>query len=143
MKKIINNKVYDTDKARHLGSDGGGDGFNHWTEELYQKRTGEYFLYGEGGPATRYATSIGNNSWSGGNKIIPLTFSKAREWAEDHLNADEYEAIFGIPADDDTLDDLHIQIPAPLMARIRANASTEGQTIAAYVTGVLAGALNV
>ena len=58
MKKIINNKLYDTDTAKRLGYDGGGDGFDSWTEELYKKRTGEYFIYGEGGARTRYGEFV-------------------------------------------------------------------------------------
>ena len=103
MKKIINNKRYDTDTAELLGSDSYSNSrdFRHWTEELYRKRNGEYFLYGEGGPMTKYAQTVGQNEWSGGEKIIPLTADAAREWAEKHLSADEYEAAFGIVEDDD------------------------------------------
>mgnify|MGYP007122074196 CR=1 FL=1 len=101
MKKVIGGKVYDTEKAKRLGSDGKWDrSFSAWSETLYQKRTGEFFLHGEGGPATKYAVSIGQNMWSGSEKIIPLSPAKAREWAEEHLDGDEYESIFGIPEDD-------------------------------------------
>lgn len=37
MKKIINGKVYDTEKARKLATSEFG--------ELYEKRTGEYFVH--------------------------------------------------------------------------------------------------
>ena len=50
---------------------------------------------------TKYAQTVGQNEWSGGEKIIPLTADAAREWAEKHLSADEYEAAFGIVEDDD------------------------------------------
>ena len=50
MKKIINNKVYDTNKATEVGSweSGRWGDFNHIAETLYQKRTGEFFLQREG-----------------------------------------------------------------------------------------------
>jgi hypothetical protein len=97
MKKIIDGKRYDTDKAKEIGSDSYSNrtDFSFWEETLYQKRTGEFFLHGTGGPASKYAESIGQNQWSGGSKLIPLSFEAAKEWAEKHLNADEYEAIFG------------------------------------------------
>lgn len=138
MKKIINGKVYDTDKARELGYDGGGDGFSRWTETLFQKRTGEFFLHGEGGPMTKYAVSTGQNQWSGGAKIIPLTPSSARKWAEEHLEADDYEAIFGIP-DEDSAErvTLCIQVPPDLDARLRAAASERGISLSAHINNIL------
>ncbi len=48
MKKIINGKRYDTETAKLIGSDGYSNpsDFNYWSEDLYQKKTGEFFLYG-------------------------------------------------------------------------------------------------
>ena len=138
MKKIISGKVYDTDTARFLGGDGGGDGFYAWSEALYQKRTGEYFLYGEGGPATKYAYSVGQNQWSGGSKIIPLDLPAARKWAEDHMDADDYEQIFGLPDEDAEPVSLYVKaLPAPLMASLRQRVSEEGTTLAAVVENAL------
>lgn len=98
MKKIIDGKKYDTETAKRLGfysNYGSWRDFNHFEETLYQKKTGEFFLFGEGGPLTRYAESCGDNSFSGGSRIIPLTEEKAKAWVEKNLSADEYEALFG------------------------------------------------
>lgn len=98
MKKIINGRKYDTETAQRIGyrSNGGGwRDFSHVEESLYRKRTGEFFIHGEGGPMTGYARSTGQNSWSGGEDIIPLTEQEAREWVERYLDADQYEEIFG------------------------------------------------
>lgn len=98
MKKIINGRRYDTDAAREMASASsavGRNDFGFWEETLYRKSTGEYFIYGEGGPASKYAESCGGNSWSGGRRIIPLTLEEAQEWAEKHLDGDDYEEIFG------------------------------------------------
>lgn len=142
MKKIIKGKVYDTDTARLLGSDGNYfRSFQEWREQLYQKRTGEFFLYGEGGPASKYAHSIGLNEWSGGWKIIPLTAEKAREWAEEHLTADEYEEIFGVPDEDAEPVALNILLPAPLMSRVRNGAAEAGISLTNYVEKLLTQAL--
>ena len=97
MKKIINGKRYDTDTATLIGSarySSPGD-FEHWMEELYRKKTGEFFLYGKGGPMSRYSRSTGQNEWSGGEEIRPLSLKEAQEWAEKYLDADEYEEVFG------------------------------------------------
>ena len=98
MKKIINGKLYNTETAVTLGSytsEGAARDFGYFEETLYRKKTGEMFLYGEGGPMSHYSVSCGQNSWSGGEKIIPLTDGEARKWAEQHLSADEYIVIFG------------------------------------------------
>ncbi len=99
MRQIINGKLYNTKTAERCGIDSySSDGyFSHWSEELYRKKTGEYFLYGEGGPNSRYSRSCGQNAWCGGEKIIPMTEAEARDWAERHLTADEYIEIFGEP----------------------------------------------
>ena len=98
MKKIINGKKYNTETATKLGDRWNGlskSDFGRVYEELYRKKTGEYFLYGEGGPMTKYSVSVGQNCWTGGEMIIPLTEEEAREWVEMYLEADEYELIFG------------------------------------------------
>lgn len=99
MKKIINGKKYDTETATYLGryqSPGNGwSDFSYYEETLYRKKTGEFFLHGEGGPMTRYARSESGNTRTGGETIIPLTIDEAKAWAEEKLEADKYEEIFG------------------------------------------------
>lgn len=97
MKKIIGGKKYDTGTAKKMGSHSyshPGD-FSYFSEELYRKKTGEFFLFGEGGASSKYSKSCGCNTWSGSEEIIPLTELEAKKWAEKHLTADEYEEIFG------------------------------------------------
>ncbi len=98
MKRIIKGKKYDTETATKLGyacSNASRNDFSFWEEELYRKKTGEYFMYAFGGPATGYAELCGNNCWKSGERIYPLTIEKAKEWAERYLDVDEYEEIFG------------------------------------------------
>ncbi len=97
MKKIINGRRYDTETATEVGHDWNGrcTDFYHWRETLYQKKTGEFFLLGEGGPLSKYGEACGSNTLSDGCKIIPLSYQEATAWAEEHLTGDEYEAIFG------------------------------------------------
>ena len=44
---------------------------------------------------SKYSVSVDCNIVSGGSEIIPLTEAEARTWAEEHLDGDEYEEIFG------------------------------------------------
>lgn len=98
MKKIINGKKYNTETAKAVGywsNNYSYRDFNYCEETLYQKRTGEFFLYGNGGAMSKYSQSCGQNSWCGGENIIPMTENAAKKWAEKHLTTDEYEEIFG------------------------------------------------
>ena len=106
MKKIINRSLYNTETARFIGTwDNGAEygQMNRSDEYLYQTKSGKYFLLGEGGPMTTYAEHHGNHT-SGSEKIIPLTASEAREWAEEKLTADEYQKEFG-PVDEAASDE--------------------------------------
>lgn len=96
MKKIVNGKTYNTETAEYIGCrerELPGDLY-HIREELYQRKDGEFFLYGVGGAYTRYAVSCGGNSMSGGDAVIPLSRDRAMEWAEEYLSADTVEKIF-------------------------------------------------
>lgn len=106
MKKIINGSLYNTETARFIGTwDNGAEygQMNRSDEYLYQTKSGKYFIRGEGGPMTTYAEHHGNST-SGGEQLIPLTASEAREWAEDKLDADEYQKEFG-PVDEAAADE--------------------------------------
>lgn len=142
MKKIINGRVYDTEKARELGTYanyGSWRDFSHFEETLYRKKTGEYFLFGEGGPMTRYAEAEGQNGWSGGKRIMPMTYDEAREWAEKHLEADEYEVIFGEIVEDEDAGKQVVSIsvsPAKWEAAKR-EAARRGIGISEYIESLL------
>lgn len=97
MKKIINGRKYDTETAKEIGywSNGYPCGNFNWCQEtLYKKKTGEYFLYGEGGALTQYSRDTWDGR-TGSSQIIPMTEESAKEWAVEHLECDEYEALFG------------------------------------------------
>lgn len=131
MKKIINGRLYNTDTARKVASTDHGEGprdFRYYSESLYCKRTGEYFLAGEGGPMTKYSHSTGQNSWSGGEKIFPLSLAEAKEWAEAEMDAEDYEAEFGTVTEGETVH-LHISLPADVADRIRKAAQAEGISV--------------
>lgn len=136
MKKIINGKVYDTDTAKELGSWANGGtwrDFTHMEETLYRKKTGEFFLHGEGGPMSRYAEAQGQNSWSGGSRIMPMTFTEARKWAEEHLDGDEYEAIFGTVTEDESRVQVCYSLSAATVETIKRKAAELGISASAYI----------
>lgn len=90
--------MYNTETAKSLDSCTAGLSVNdlsYWDEELFIKKTGEYFLLGTGNAASKYSERVSSNTWGGTSKIIPLSEDQAKEWAEDNLSADEYITIFG------------------------------------------------
>lgn len=136
MKKIIKNKLYDTDTAQRLGEyapnpDQGN--FSYFCETIYRKKTGEFFLHGEGNAASKYAHPCGQNEWCGGEKIIPLTYEDAQAWAEEHLDGDSYIEAFGEPEEDGSTEVLSISMPASAAAKIRQLAGQEGKTLSAFL----------
>lgn len=140
MRKIINGKSYDTDKATIVGSWNNGNwdsDFDYVSEELYRKRTGEYFVYGEGGARTQYAKPDGYNSWRGGSLITPVTYEEARSWAEEHLDADGYEREFGVPEEGDAV--ISVRVPAATKRTLEAECSRRGVTQAELVRELVDG----
>lgn len=139
MKRIISNLVYDTETARRIGGyiapGYSRRDFNYLEEALYIKKTGEYFLYGFGGALTKYKKSVGQNEWSGGEEITPLSYDEARAWAEAHLDADDYLKHF--EAKDDTSDTIcQIRLNAQdkvILDRLRS----DGRTISEVISDLL------
>lgn len=137
MKKIISNKMYDTETAKKIASQSHGEGprdINYCCETLYKKRTGEYFLHGEGGPASKYAESRGLNQWTGGEMIIPLDYKSATEWGEENMSADDYQAEFGeVSEGDEERTSVTISLSVATLERIRREASKNGMGISAVI----------
>lgn len=82
MKKIIKGKMYNTDTAKEIVTHFLMSNANlEKTITLYQKRTGEFFMH--------HVPQRGTQS------IQPCNDDDAREFASQHMSADEYEKVFG------------------------------------------------
>ena len=136
MKKVIKGVMYNTETAREVGSDSFSNprDFHFWEEKLFRKKTGEYFLYGCGGPASRYAVDLGNNGWSGGEKITPLTCDAAREWAEEHLDGDEYEKLFEVSEDNQSKRLANFSLPENIIEKIKRKSVEKQISMSEYIT---------
>ena len=125
MRKIIEGRVYDSDKAQLVGSwHNGESGINEIEETLCKSKSGRYFLHGSGGANTKYARNLDNDRWGGGEKIIPMSDEAAKEWAERFLTADEYAAEF--EADPDEPRRVAIMLTAELDEKLSAKAKAWG-----------------
>lgn len=140
MKKIINGKVYDTDTAKAVGEWSNGltwRDFGCIEETLYKKRTGEYFLFGEGGAMTGYAERVGGNGYSGGSRIMPYTFDEAKRWCEEKLTAEGYEAEFGAVAEDESRRQICISISTTASETLKRRSSEAGLSVSAYIESLI------
>ena len=139
MKKVINGKMYNTETADLLATwdNGRWGNFDVLEEKLFRKRNGEFFLYGYGGPKSVYAQPDGDGWVSSGHEIILLSEKEAREWAEEHLNGDEYEEIFGIVEEDESQATITISISANAMERGQRAAAKRGISLPALIEKLL------
>lgn len=91
MKRIINGKMYNTETAKLIKkyqTTTNHSDFNFRCEELYKKKTGEYFLY-------KYGFGVGAG-YEWGEKIIIYSSQKAiKRWMEAYSTTDEYILEFG------------------------------------------------
>ena len=136
MKRIINGKRYDTETAEKLASAYAScsvTDFNYWQEDLYRKRTGEFFLHGEGNANSRYSRRIDTNSWSGGEKLIPMTVKEAMDWAEKNLDGDEYENIFGEVSETGEKKIVTFSLSLDVIEQIRRQAAEAGCTMSEVI----------
>lgn len=143
MNKIINQKRYNTETARCLGLWENGhyrNDFSFCRETLYVKKTGEYFLHGEGGAMSKYSTSRGNDV-TGGEELIPLSYEKSMEWAEEHLDSDECTAVFGNMEEDAEegaeKEKILLTLPKDIIKALKEKKETTGANISWIVAKAL------
>lgn len=130
MKKIIRGRLYDTEKAAEIGYDSSSSihDSSYWHETLYRKRTGEFFLYGEGGAASKYSVCCGQSKWTGEEKIIPLSFEEAQKWTKDHLDADTYRKYFKLSDNTHDKATVSIRLSAAAVNKFKIMASKRDLT---------------
>lgn len=139
MKKIINGKIYNTDTAKAVGgyaSNSTTSDLDYFEETLYIKKTGEFFLYGEGSAISKYGTRCGD-SWGYGYSIIPLSWEEAREWSEKRLSVDNYEKIFGEVEEDESKRMITLSLSAGAVERAKRAAQQAGMSLSAYIESLI------
>ena len=97
MKRIINGKKYDTDKSEEIANyrnTGDRGDFKYCEETLYRSPKGNWFLYGQGGAMSKYATRHVDGGASSGEAIVPLDEHDAYQWLESHGETETIERYF-------------------------------------------------
>ena len=97
MKKIIDGKTYDTEKAELIKSWENGffvGDLKYRSKDLYRTKKGNWFIYHAGGAMTDMSKSAGNNSYSGSTKIEPVSEDDAFKFLCSHEGTEEAEEYF-------------------------------------------------
>lgn len=145
--KVINGKRYDCRSAQLMAEYEYSNrrDFHWYHEELYRRKTGDFFLACEGGPASQYRRTINQNEWTGGEKIIPLTHDEAREWVERHCDGTTYDLIFPETLLDDeapTKEAVSVRLTPAVMAELRKRAAAGGKSISETAERLLVQAMS-
>lgn len=139
-RKIINGRTYNTETSKRIGiwnNNIPANDFGYCREILYKNTKGAYFIYGEGGAMSKYATVRGDNrGW--GEEIVPITAEEAAKWAEEHIDAEDYETEFGSPeeaepSDLTTRERVNLTLDAGMMAKLRKLSADTGVPMARMV----------
>ena len=117
MKTIIKNKLYSTETAKLIGIAIQNEKSDK-TEELYLKRSGEYFLY------------VREN---GTERIEPITYDRAFDWAEENIPKVKFDKEFGQIEKTDRKIEMIIRINASVREKIRREAQRRGVSMSRIV----------
>jgi hypothetical protein len=97
-RKVIDRVVYDTEKADEVHSWENlcsRSDFDFVAETLYKTKKGNFFICGEGGPMSKYAVGLGNNSTGGSSdNITPISKEQAITWLENHEGDEKILELF-------------------------------------------------
>ncbi|TWT00125.1 hypothetical protein [Planomicrobium sp. CPCC 101079] len=97
MKKIINDKLYNTETATKLYDYDNGlytTDVNYYSETLYKTKKGSYFLLKEGGAMSKMSKSNGLSKL-GGMDIEAFSPEEAQDYLIEHQAIDVFEFEFG------------------------------------------------
>ena len=82
MRKIINRKVYDTEKAELIDFDSNGfpcTDFKYYCESLYKTSKGNFFLFKEGGASSVMSQPVSGGR-GGSEEIEVMEVDEVEEW---------------------------------------------------------------
>ena len=125
MKRIINGKNYDTEKARliHAAEFNIGNPPESVTVSLYRKRTGEFFF---------------DRKDMFSENITPVSFEIAKTWAEsNNVDREKIQNILTQPEDKDKKTGVYVWMKKEKLYRIRAIASCQKITLSDLLDKVI------
>lgn len=99
MRKIIDERLYDTETAEEIGSWGRGVPFEEDYEShvLYRKSNGEFFLLNEISNESRVWAYVRQDRLDKSWQIEKISTLEARRLVAERLDTSIYEELFGLP----------------------------------------------
>lgn len=97
MRKIINGKLYDTEKAEKIDEywKGRYGDAEYFEETLYKNSDGTFFIYGYGGAYSKYGRiSSDGNGYTDSSSIIVLSEEETKDWLETYGDVEIYLKLF-------------------------------------------------
>lgn len=132
-------KFYDIAKAtpvvtvkKTFGKKFGDSPDDDWTETLYRKQTGEYFVYGEGGKNTPYSIGEDGESVAGSRyeTWVDFNYNQARNWV--YTNCPEkMDEVFMAETKDKKV--TSIVLSAKAKTNLKRKAQEQGTTISELI----------
>ena len=139
MKRVIGGKQYNTETAKLVGNWTNGlnpTDYLYGEERLYRTRSGCYFLHCYGCPRSK------SNPWEspeeeGLEKILPLNFQQAEQWARESLSIEGYQTAFGNTTSEETDEEkviLSVSVPKRTRDLLQREKEKTGKSISAIIT---------
>lgn len=135
MQKRIHGLMYDTETATLIAKTDNGypvSDLKFARYELYKKRTGEYFLYGEGNAASEcHHFNRSENAYEAGEIIRPLGIDDVKHWLEkyqDDFDHDIYEQEFGHIKQTGEKKQISLSLTVTAIEKLKRMASFQGKT---------------
>lgn len=116
---VKNGRLYDTDTAEELVYYRQGKYGDSYVQILYQKKNGEFFLHTIGGPDSEYSYENYDGEIVGIDDIMPLSKGRAENWAEDKIDAEKFQEIFGPVSEDGGDFYVSFEISSELVEKMR------------------------
>ncbi len=98
MRKVIEGKLYDTDRSDevfHFSNGLPSTDFSYVRETLYRTKGGAFFLVGQGGAATQYR-EIYSGTVTEGMRVIAMSPDDALQWLSEHGGDEVAAALFSL-----------------------------------------------
>lgn len=128
MRRIINNLIYDTDKAKFVGEEvhKEPDSDIVVSQKLYRKKTGEYFFHLE--------VHAGTFDHS---EIMPVSYSIARSWAFNYAEIPVFSKEFQTQTDPGSTSTAGFTVSATVMQALREEARERKMSLSSLVGEIL------
>ena len=118
LKRVIDGKAYNVKTAVSLAiyDDPQSQRYEAVHEELFQTRSGAYFLAGAGATYSPWSYKLRDcNDYIDGHGLLPMSEKMAKEWLEIRGLTDNYDEIFGL---DDEEENQNNRKECPIVLRL-------------------------